>query len=258
MFIEERHQAILEIIKNNGRISIGEIQEKFEVSVDSARRDLRILEEKGLLKRTHGGAIPALQVGNHPPTLSWNMSDINIYDNIDAIAKKAVSFISPNDAIFITAGTVGYAMLKHLPTDFDYTVVVNSVDTAYSMKKFTNVQTYMIGGKMRPNGRIVDSFAQQAVRNMRFDVSFLTGAGFTADFGASNGTPETTTFHRTVAENSRKNIAMFPAEKIGHNSFLKEMDASKYDVLITDWNANEDELLKFEEIGIKVIVAEKE
>jgi Transcriptional regulators of sugar metabolism len=67
MFIEERHQEILKIVKEVGRISIGEIQEKFDVSVDSARRDLRILEERGLLKRTHGGAIPILQVGSMPP-----------------------------------------------------------------------------------------------------------------------------------------------------------------------------------------------
>ena len=67
MFIEERHQVILETIAASGRISIGEIQERFDVSVDSARRDLRILEEKGLLKRTHGGAIPLPQVGLLPP-----------------------------------------------------------------------------------------------------------------------------------------------------------------------------------------------
>lgn len=63
MFIEERHQAILDLLNENGRISNLEIQEKFEVSYDSAKRDLRILEEKGLLKRTHGGAIPARQIG---------------------------------------------------------------------------------------------------------------------------------------------------------------------------------------------------
>lgn len=63
MFLEERHQAILDIIKNEGRISIGAIQERFNVSVDTARRDLRILEKNGLLKRTRGGAIPLPQIG---------------------------------------------------------------------------------------------------------------------------------------------------------------------------------------------------
>lgn len=75
MFIEERHRAILTIENEVGRISIGEIQEKFSVSVDSARRDLRILEEKGLLKRTHGGAIPLLQAGMIPPRIR-NMKNL--------------------------------------------------------------------------------------------------------------------------------------------------------------------------------------
>ena len=258
MFIEERHQAILDQIKATGRISIGEIQETFGVSADSARRDLRILEEKSLLKRTHGGAIPARQIGLHAPTIVCNMADIEkIYDNVDAIARKAVSFIRPNDAIYITSGTPGYVMLKYLPTDFEFTVVTNSVDSAYLLKARTNIQVFVIGGKMRPNGRIVDSFAQEAIRNMRFDVSFLTGAGFTAGFGISNGTPETAAFQRIIAENSKKNIALFTSEKIGHTSFLKDVDASKFDLLITDWDANEDELAKFEELGVEVIVVEQ-
>ncbi|MBE6613360.1 MAG: DeoR/GlpR transcriptional regulator, partial [Ruminococcaceae bacterium] len=58
MYIEERHQAILDIISNEGSISTARIQQEFGVGYDSAKRDLRILEEKGLLRRTHGGAIP--------------------------------------------------------------------------------------------------------------------------------------------------------------------------------------------------------
>lgn len=92
MFIEERHQEILKIVNEKGRISIGEIQEMFNVSVDSARRDLRILEEKSLLKRTHGGAIPLMQVGLMPPRVR-DMKDMQIYDNYDAIAKKEQSLL---------------------------------------------------------------------------------------------------------------------------------------------------------------------
>jgi DeoR/GlpR family transcriptional regulator of sugar metabolism len=256
VFIEERHQEILRTIQENGRISIGEIQEQFEVSADSARRDLRILEEKGLLKRTHGGAIPVMQVGLHMPQ-KWSMSQIEkINDNIDAIAKRAVEFIQPNDAVYITSGTVGYVMLKYLPKDMEFTVVTNSIDNASVLRSFDNIQVYMVGGKMRPNGRIVDAFAQEFVRNMRFDVSFFTGAGFSAEFGISNGTPETSAFQRAIAGNSRKNIALFPNHKIGHNSFLKDIDAKDIDVLITDWDAVEDELSKIEDSGIQVIVVE--
>ena len=63
MFIEERHQKILEVLKQKQSITNQEIQEMFGISYDSAKRDLRLLEEQGLLKRTHGGAIPLRNVG---------------------------------------------------------------------------------------------------------------------------------------------------------------------------------------------------
>lgn len=258
MFIEERHEEILKIIKENGRISIGEIQEKFGVSVDSARRDLRILEEKKLLKRTHGGAIPLNQVGQQI-NRRWSADKMErIYENYDAIAKKAVAFIKPNDVVYITSASIGYLMLKYLPRDIEFTVVTNSIDNAAFLRDYDNIIVYVLGGRMKKNGRITDAFAQEFARGMQFDVSFITGSGFTASFGVSNGTPETSAFQKAIAENSRKNIALFPNEKIGHKAFLKDVDAKKFDVLITDWDAVEDELSKIEDIGIEVIVVEKE
>ena len=99
MFIEERHQAILDLLNEKGSITTTEIQENFSVSYDSAKRDLRILEEKGLLKRTHGGAIKLRQVAfSKPPKMTCK--DIGeIKDNYLAIAKAAVSMIKNNDVI---------------------------------------------------------------------------------------------------------------------------------------------------------------
>lgn len=256
MFMEERHQAIIDIVNTQGRISIGEIRDQFDVSLDSARRDLRILEEKKLLKRTHGGAIPLPQVGQHTPGCRWNASDLSVADNIDAIAQRAVQYIQPNDAVYITSGTVGYAMIHHLPQDMDYTVVTNSVDMAYALKTFDRVQTYMIGGRMRPNGRIVDAFAQEFIRNMRLDLCFLTGAGFTAAFGTSNGTAETVAFQRLAADSARRCIALFPAQKVGHEAFLQEVPAQQFDILITDAQAAESELNALEDMGVQVVIAD--
>lgn len=259
MFIEERHQAILNIIQDNGRISIGEIQEKFDVSVDSARRDLRILEEKGLLKRTHGGAIPIMQVGLTPPR-HRDMKNMVIWDNYAAIAKKAAEFIKENDIVSLTSGSLGFIMLKYLPKDIKYTLVVNSVTLAEELKYWDNVTVYIVGGKMRMHGTtsLVDSFATSFVRNMHFDICLMTGGGYDAAFGFSNGTDETATFQRTIIENSRKKILMMPNQKIGFKAFIKVCDTNKFDTLITDWDAVEDELNKIEETGVKVIVVDKE
>lgn len=259
MFMEERHQAILDIIKTSGRISIGDIQEKFDVSVDSARRDLRILEERGLLKRTHGGAIPIQQVGVFPPR-HRDMKNMEVWDNYAAIAKKGAEFIKENDIVYLTSGSVGFIMLKYLPKDIKYTLVLNSVSLADELKFWDNVTVYIVGGKMRMHSTasLVDSFAAAFVKNMHFDICFMTGAGYDADFGFSNGTDETATFQRAVIENSRNKILLMPNQKIGFRAFIKVCDANKFDTLITDWDSVEDELNKIEETGVRVIVVEKE
>ena len=105
MFIEERHQAILNLIAQNGKITTSEIQEQFGVSYDSAKRDLRILEEKGLLKRTHGGAIPARQIASGKPPMVTCKDIGEVKDNYMAIAQKAVSMIQNHDVIFITSSS---------------------------------------------------------------------------------------------------------------------------------------------------------
>ncbi len=258
MFIEERHQAILDVIKENGRISIGEIQERYEVSVDSARRDLRLLEERGLLKRTHGGAIPILSVDSRPPR-HRDYENMKIDPHYAAIAKKAAGLIKPGDVVFLTNGSFGFIIPTYLPRDISYTLVVNSPTVADHFKYWDNVTVYITGGKMRMHGAtsLVDSFAVAFVKNMHFDLCLLTGAGLTAGFGLSNGTDETAAFQRAVLENSRQRVLLMPCQKIGVDAFIKVADVDKFDVLITDWDCVEDELVKIEESGVKILIAEE-
>jgi len=259
MFIEERHQAILQTIREKGRISIGEIQEQYGVSVDSARRDLRLLEEQGLLKRTHGGAIPLMKVNDTPPR-KRDYANMEPSDNYAAIAKRAAALVREKDCVYLTSGSLGFIMLKCLPKDIPYTLVVNSVTLANELKYWDNVTVYIVGGKMRMHGTtsLVDSFATAFVKNMHFDLCLMTGAGCDAAFGFSNGTDETATFQRAVIENSRRKVLMLPSAKIGFRAFIKVCDAGKFDTLITDWDAVEDELAKLEDLGVEIIVVEKE
>jgi len=258
MFIEERHQAILQLIQENGRISIGEIQEQYGVSVDSARRDLRLLEERGLLKRTHGGAIPLPRVNDIPPRRR-DYANMEPSDNYAAIAKRATALVREKDCVYLTSGSLGFMMLGYLPRDIEYTLVVNSVALANELKYWDNVTVYIVGGKMRMHGTasLVDSLAAAFVRNLHFDLCLMSGAGYDAAFGFSNGTNETAAFQRAVLENARRRVVLVPNQKIGLRAFIKVCDAGNFDTLITDWDAVEDELAKIEELGVEVIVADK-
>ena len=148
-------------------------------------------------------------------------------------------------------------MVQFLPKDFNYTVVVNSVDVAKELRDFENIDVYIAGGKMRRSGSVTDSLATEFVSRLHFDVCFITGAGLTADFGLSNGTDETASFQRAVIGNSRKRYLLIPNAKVGVNSFIKVCEAEVFDAIITDWDCVEDQVAALEDKGIQVIVVEE-
>ena len=255
MLMEERQLKIAELIEQKGRITIGEITELFDISHESARRDLRILESKGLCKRAHGGAIKPMPVGYLPPR-DRNFDEMPVFENYEQIAKQAVTFIKENQIVYLTGGSFGFHMCHYLPRDIHYTLVVNSIDLANRLRHLTNVDLYVVGGKMRQSTSVVDSMATVFVSRMHFDLCFITGSGITAEFGLSNGTDETATFQRKVIENSRRKILLLPSAKIGTDAFIKVCDTEKFDLLITDWDCVEEEISKIEEKGVEVFIVE--
>lgn len=255
MLMEERQIKIAELIEQKGRITIGEITELFDISHESARRDLRILESKGLCKRAHGGAIKPMPVGFMPPR-NRNFDEMPIFENYEQIAKQAVTHIKENQIVYLTGGSFGFHMCHFLPRDIHYTLVVNSIDLANRLRHLTNADIYVAGGKMRQSTSVVDSMATDFVSHMHFDVCFITGGGLTAEFGLSNGTDETAAFQRKVIENSRKKILLLPSQKIGTDAFIKVCDTEKFDLLITDWDCVEEEIAKLEEKEVEVIIVE--
>ncbi len=253
MFMEERHQEIAETIQANGKITVAEITAKYGISDESARRDLRLLEQKGICKRTHGGAIAPQQVSVRPP-VDRDFKTMPIFDNYREIARVGASMICKNDVVYLTGGSFGYLMLSFLPRDISYTVVVNNVDIAKELRAFANIDTYLAGGKMRQSGSVVDSLATDFVSRLHFDLCFITGAGLTAEFGLSNGTDETATFQRTVIRNSKKRYLLMPSGKVGTNSFIKVCNVEEFHTVITDWDCVEEQIAAIEDKGVAVTV----
>lgn len=258
MFIEERHEAILASLEKNGRITATEIQDRFKVSFDTARRDLRILEEKGLLKRTHGGALPIRQIGFSIPAKMTARDIREVKENYFLIAQKAISMIKERDVIFITSATVGYFMAQNLPENIIITVATNSIVIAEELRKRDNIRVILAGGEMDDKGNCYDTFAVECIKRMRFDKCFITSASISVDFGLSIQRTGAIELWNAVINSSKYTIGLYPTEKIGFDSIISICPANKLDMLITDWDASEDELKKFDEQNIQVVIVEKE
>lgn len=256
MFIEERHQKILDLLNAKGRVTNQEIQDEFGVSYDSAKRDLRILEEKGLLKRTHGGAIPERQVATSRPPMQTCKDIVEVKPNYMKIAKRAVDMIENRDVIYLTGATVAYFMAQNLPEDLHVRVVTSSIVIAEELRTKRNVQVIMLGGEMDDKGNCHDAFTIQMLRQLRFDKCFITAACISKEFGLSIQQSRSILFYEALIESAKKTIGLFPTEKIGFESIVSICPADKLDVLITDEDAPEEELVGFDEMGIEVIIVE--
>lgn len=157
MFTEERREKILELLKKNGRVIAKDLAESFDMSIDSIRRDLSIMEKDGLLKRTHGGAIELARVRNLTAEPSKCYRDSSLGE--EAIAKVAASYIQEGDSVFIGGASIHYAMLKYLP-ETSFTVITNALEIASKLREYKNVETYLIGGKVKPSGNMTDTLCR--------------------------------------------------------------------------------------------------
>ncbi len=255
MFMEERQKDIVKKVNEAGRILVTEIQEFYQVSADCARRDLRVLESRGLLQRTHGGAIAIVPEEKYPaPT--YNPAEVKTpHPGYLAVARRAVEYIENQDVIYITTSLVGYYMAEELPEDKAITVLTNSVTIAEVLRKKMNLSVILLGGEMSHRGHCHDFYTIQMVKNIRTDKAFLSHTALSLDFGASIHDSAGVEFGRAVMENSSMNIGLYPSKKIGKNSVHSVCQVNDYDLLITDGGVSGDFLAQARELGVAVEVA---
>lgn len=258
MFMEERQRDIVRRVNKTGRIMVSEIQSLYHISADCARRDLRLLESKGLIQRTHGGAIAATPKGVYPEN-TYNPKDLpEVKNDYLAVAKRAVEYIEKQEVIYITTSSVGYYMAISLPEDLEITVLTNSVTIAEALRKKENVSVILLGGEMSHRGHCHDYYTIQMVKNIRMDKAFLSHSALSLEFGASIHNSAGVEFGKAVMENSTMNIGLYPSEKIGKSSIHSVCKIEEYDLLITDEHVSEDFLRQLNDLGVGYIVAETE
>ncbi|WP_199620188.1 DeoR/GlpR family DNA-binding transcription regulator [Paenibacillus alkalitolerans] len=258
MLGEERRRKIVEQLQQGNRVIAKDLSEMFQVSIDSIRRDLTMLEEQGLLQKTYGGAVPAApspKVRTLPQPQSLRYGEGAPHQN--AISKLAASYIEKNETVFIGGAGIQFGMLKYLPAELPFTVVTNSLKIAETLREKENIETYLIGGKVRHSaGSMIDAIAIEMIAKFNLDTCFLTGGGI-AENGISTATPEGAGFTRAVCAISRRRVCLAPHEKVGVKMFTTAVPIEQMDIVITDQAALEKAIREIERRNVKVIFAEE-
>ncbi|MEO3944420.1 DeoR/GlpR family DNA-binding transcription regulator [Gorillibacterium sp. CAU 1737] len=251
LFEEERKQATAEYVMQQGRASVPELAQHFQVSESTIRRDLRDLEAQKLLRRTHGGAVALKQLEAVEPTFVEKGD--RYQDQKKAIAQAALAMVEPGDSLFLDSGTSTYELAKLLK-GFSGTlrVATNSVMAAYELSNEAHIELVLTGGMLRPETMaMVGPFAEKTIGALRFDKLFLGTNGFDADNGLT--TPnviEAATKERMIAS-ARQVILLADHSKYGHVSFARFGSLEDVTTVITDGSLSGAALAELEAVGIE-------
>lgn len=253
MFAEERKQKIIDVVNENTKITVDFLCEKFSVSPATIRNDLRELEENGLLKRTHGGAI-----SNKKVTYESNFiqKEIENKEAKESIAKLAVQYIQKGDSVIIDTGTTTYEMVKQMVNCENLTVVTNDLQIAALLERNTNATIIMLGGVVRRDYHYVaGSPAMNTIKNLNVDKAFIAVNGISMKRGLTTPNIDTAGYKTELINAANEVIVLADNSKLNQNKFVKFADVSDVDLIITDENADDVFIEEAKKAGIDVQIA---
>jgi DeoR family fructose operon transcriptional repressor len=253
MYAEERQAAMVERARAAGRVEVVALAETFGVTPETVRRDLTVLERRGLLRRVHGGAIPIERLGFEPELAA---RDVILTAEKDRIAKAAVAELPDEGAIFLDAGTTTSRFAAELPRDRELTVVTNAVNLLTVLAARPNLTVLMVGGRLRSRTlATVDAWAIEALRRTYIDVAFLATNGFSIERGLTTSDPTEAAVKQAVIAASRRTVLLADHTKVGNDHFMQFAAASDVDTFVTDSGLDAVLAAEIERSGIRMVLA---
>ncbi|WP_306333204.1 DeoR/GlpR family DNA-binding transcription regulator [Streptomyces sp. KL118A] len=253
MYAPERQQEILRLARDGGRVDVLSLAEEFRVTAETIRRDLKALDRAGLVRRVHGGAIPAGRLDFEPDLAE---REGTAADEKDRIARAALAELPAEGSIVLDAGSTVARLAAALPLESTLTVVTHGLPTAARLADHPGVQLHLIGGRVRQRTRAaVDAWALRAYGEIRADVVFLAANGFSADAGLTTPDLAEAAVKRAAIAAARRVVLLADSAKHGQEHFARFGDLADVDLLITDTGLTDDDAAAIERGGTEVVRA---
>jgi DeoR/GlpR family transcriptional regulator of sugar metabolism len=252
MQAEERQFRIEEHLQKAEFVSLDELAELLDVSPSTVRRDLTVLESKGTVRRTHGGA---RVVSPKSDEFTFATRDTHQLDEKEAIGRACAQLIRSNQSLILDAGTTVFHVARHLESKSPQ-VITNSLPVANLLASNPRVEVLVSGGMIYPRlGVLVGPLAVEAFSKLHADVAIMSSGGITLD-GITNSHGLLIDIQRAMINAAQRVIFCLDHSKFDRRSvsFLCPLD--EIDVVVTDRLAPAPLLASLRERGIEVIQAE--
>lgn len=252
---ESRADVILRALHANGTVYIQDLVQCLNVSVATVRRDLQELEEQGLLRRVHGGAISMAPLFYEP-----FKNDSSFQEEIGRqavekrrIASAAADLIQDGDTIILTAGTTTTEVVRSMRPRRGISVVTNAVNVAMELSKRRDINVIVTGGYLRGNWFcLVGPPAANTIGNLFPAIAFLGASGADATRGLTSFDPDEAQINNLMVRQAKKKIAVVDHTKLGVVASCLICPISDVDLLITDTGASDAAIAPFVKNGLEV------
>ena len=252
MLAEERKEKIIQILEEKGQIKVSYLTKLFNVSLQTIRRDLEILEAEGLIKKVYGGAILNKEKFKN---LTRSTREKQSLEEKEEIAEIAVKLIKEGDSIALNDSTTNLAIAKKLRKNFkNLTIISNSLTIINELSDIEGFDVILAGGILNVKEqaffgeiteRILDSFI--------IDKAFISVSSFSLKTGITDYPLEEVQVQKKLLDISQKSIIIADSSKLESTSIIKVTDVSHVDLLVTDSNISSKTKSTYEKEGISII-----
>ncbi len=258
VFREERLRMIMELIWEEKRIGVNELSERFEKSPGMIRLDLAELEERGLISRTHGGAI-LIEGSNEDLVLDKNalmMRADTKKDEKQRMGKAVLDLIQDGDSILIDGGTTTYYVAKQLHNKRNLKIITTSMFLYQSLWEIPDATIYLTGGVVhREYQDTYGDITIEALKKFSPDKTIMGIDGVSIPNGFTTTEPNMAMIKRQMVATNKNLIVVADSSKFGKVCLLKVTEIHNADVIVTDKKLSEIEADKIRKLGPKVILA---
>ena len=255
MYAEERQQAIAQLVTRRGRLSVNELADQYDVTTETVRRDLSALERMGLVRRVHGGVVPA----NTLIAIEAALADRDSANTVekDRIAEAAIALLPPpGSTVVIDAGSTTSRLASYLPRDHSLTVVTHAVPVAARLALLPQIELHLLPGRVRTNTQAaVGPETVVALDALRADLAFIGTNGISIQHGLSTPDRDEAAAKRAMVACARRVVVLADADKIMVESPIRFATLAEVDVLVTDNRIAKTDKDALTRAGIEVVVA---
>ena len=231
-----RRSAILQRLKEDSTVNVTQLGQIFGVSEVTIRKDLRILQERKLLTRVHGGAIKAAGTGAvEPEEKNFDYKQLVNVREKEAIGRLAASHIKEGDTIIIDSGTTAMEIVKNLDRFNDLTIITNSVNAMIEAVKYKRFKVILLGGNVRETSlSTVGPVTESSLKLFYCDKLFLGVDSFSVESGLSTPSVEEASTNQVMISRAREVIAVFDSSKLDKRALAFICMPDKIHTVITD------------------------